>query len=278
MTQLILRSLGRAEVLRGGQPVKWEAESARDLVFYLMAHPEGRTREDIISALWREDQTARSGNRFRVTLHRARAGLGAPGCITEAYGAYRLSDEVLRASDVFRLYAALAEAEHSEGEARFLALGRAIAEYGGDFLPHLQAEWVLPAREEHQAAYTRACLERSVLHCEHLHCELAVQDLVAALRRDPFLGENHHQKLMTCLSVVEDKYAATEHYRRFVRFLRDDLKDAPMPETVVLAERIKRGERLCEHGQKAAAPLLRSCPLTSDGRCPGPYAELLNLA
>ncbi|PTA66348.1 AfsR/SARP family transcriptional regulator [Deinococcus arcticus] len=277
MTQLTLRSLGRAEVLRGGQPVKWEAESARDLVFFLMAHPEGRSREDIIHGLWQEDGTARSGNRFRVTLHRARAALGDPGSITEAYGAYRLSGEVLRASDVFRLYAALADAEHAEGDARFFALGQAIAEYGGDFLPHVQADWVHSAREEHQAAYTRACLERSVLHCEQLHCELAVRDLVAALRRDPFLGENHHQKLMTCLSVVEDKYAATEHYRRFVRFLRDDLSDAPMPETVALAERIKGGERICGHGQKAPTPLAHTCPLTPDGRCPGPYADLLTL-
>ncbi|WP_221090707.1 AfsR/SARP family transcriptional regulator [Deinococcus aquaedulcis] len=276
MSQLSLRSLGRAEVVRDGQPVKWEAESSRDLVFFLLAHPEGRTREDIIQGLWQEDPSARSSNRFRVALHRARAALGAPGRIAEVYGVYRLSDEVLRASDVFRLYAALAEAEHAGGDARLQALSQALAEYGGDFLPHLQAEWVQTAREEHLSAYTRACLERSVLHCEHLQCELAVQDLVAALRRDPFLGENHHQKLMTCLSVVEGKYAATEHYRRFLRFLREDLNDAPMPETVDLAGRIKRGERICHHGQPEVR-LTHNCPFTADGRCPGPYAELLKL-
>jgi len=282
MTALQLRSLGHAEVLRDSQPVKWGAESARELVFFLLAGSGGQTREEIIDALWHEDATARSGNRFRVTLHRARTALGGPDTIVEEGGAYRLSDEVLRASDVFALYAALAEAERREGDARFLALSRAIDAYGGDFLPRVQAEWVQAAREEYRTAYTRARVERSLLHCEHVHCDLAVQDLVSALRTDPFIGENYHQKLMTCLSVVEGKYAAAEHYRRFVKFLQDDLNDTPMPETVELAGQIKAGERVCRRADgedvpRHDLPLTHNCPLTSDGQCPGAYAELLKL-
>ena len=278
MTTLNLRSLGRTEVLREGLPVKWEAESSRDLVLFLLSSPEGKTREDIIDALWHEDPSARSSNRFRVTLHRARTALGSPESITEEYGAYRLSDDVLRASDVFTLYASLGQAERSEGDARYFSLSRAIETYSGDFLPHIQTEWAEMAREEHRAAYIRACIERSVMHCEQLHCDLAVRDLVAALRSDPFIGENYHQKLMTCLSVVEGKYAATEHYRRFVKFLRDDLSDTPMPETIELAEQLKAGERICQRGAREDRPLTHNCPLTSDGSCPGHYAELLKLA
>ncbi len=278
MTMLNLRSLGRTEVLHDGQPVKWGAESARDLVLFLLSSPGGKTREEIIDALWHEDPTARSGNRFRVTLHRARTALGSPASINEEYGAYRLSDDVLRASDLFTLYASLGQAEASEGDARYFSLSRAIEAYTGEFLPHIQTEWAETAREEHRAAYTRACIERSVLHCEQLHCNLAVRDLVAALRSDPFIGENYHQKLMTCLSVVEGKYAATEHYRRFVKFLRDNLNDTPMPETVQLAEQVKAGEQICQRGEREDAPLTHSCPLTSDGSCPGHYAELLKLA
>lgn len=274
MSQLTLHTFGRADVLLGGQSVRWGAESARELVFYLLAQPEGRSRSKIIDALWREEDSARSGNRFRVALHRARTALGGPEQIVEAHGVYRLAPEVLRASDVYALYAALSEAEHAEGEPRRQALDRAVAVYQGEFLPHEEAEWVQAAREEYQSAYTRARLERSVLHCEHLHCGRAVQDLAGALRADPYLGENHHQQLMTCLSVVEDKYAATEHYRRFLKFLRDELGDTPMPETVELAERIKAGEVICQRvGREAALP--QHCPLASDGHCTAPYAALL---
>ncbi|WP_216322123.1 AfsR/SARP family transcriptional regulator [Deinococcus aestuarii] len=278
MTGLRVRSLGAIEVARDGQPVRWGAGSARDLVFLLLARPEGLTRDEIIDALWHEDAGDRSGNRFRVALHRARTALGGPGSVVELHGAYHLSDGVLRSSDVFALYAALHEAEHSEGEARFRALSRAVETYGGDFLPHVQAEWARAAREEYRGVYTRARLERSLLHCEGLHCDLAVRDLALALRADPYIGENYHQKLMTCLSVVEGRYAATEHYRRFLRFLREDLGDTPMPETVALAQRLKAGEPICVRGHRDALPRFHTCPLTADGTCPGPYAELLKLA
>ncbi|MBB5234697.1 two-component SAPR family response regulator [Deinococcus budaensis] len=277
MAGLTLRSLGHVEVLWDSLPVKWGAESARNLVFFLLARPAGPTRDEIIDALWQEDAGERSGNRFRVALHRVRAALGSPESVVEESGTYHLSDEVLRASDVFQLYASLDRAQHAQGDARFFALNRAIETYTGDFLPHLRAEWAEAAREEYRAVYTRACIERSLLHCEHLHCDLAVRDMVTALRADPYIGENHHQKLMTCLSVIEGKYAATEHYRRFVRFLHAEVGDTPMPETVALAEQVKAGEPICQRGQRADAPLTHNCPLTSDGRCAGPFADLLTL-
>ncbi|WP_084047333.1 AfsR/SARP family transcriptional regulator [Deinococcus hopiensis] len=282
MLALNLHSLGRTEVLLDGQPISWRAESARDLVLFLLSCPEGQSRDEIIDALWHEDPSAATGNRFRVTLHRARTALGSPSTIVEEHGMYRLSDDVLRSSDVFKLYAALRDAEHADGDARYSALSRAVDAYAGDFLPHIRTDWAHRAREEHRSAYTRARIERSLLNCEHLHCDLAVQDLVAALRSDPFLGENYHQKLMTCLSMVEGKYAATEHYRRFVRFLQDDLSDTPMPETVALAQQVKAGERLCTRKPgdppRGDTPLTHNCPLTSDGHCPGQYAALLQLA
>lgn len=277
MTVLKLKLLGQPEVLRDGLPVQWGAESARDLVFYLLANPIGHSQEEIIDALWKNENNAGTANRFRVALHRARTALGSQDTIIKEFGGYRLSNDVMRASDVFELYSAIDQADHTEGDGRFFALGRAIEVYTGDFLPHIHADWARSAREEYKTAYTRARIERSLLHCEHLHCDLAVRDLVVALRTDPFIGENYHQKLMTCLSVVEGKYAATEHYRRFVKFLHDDLGDTPMSETVHLASHIKEGERICTRGAASDVPPTHSCPLTSDGRCSGAYQELLKL-
>ncbi|WP_052351797.1 AfsR/SARP family transcriptional regulator [Deinococcus pimensis] len=277
MSTLKLRTFGRAEATLDGRPVKWTAEGARDLVFLLLSRPDGLGRDEIIDVLWHEDPDARSGNRFRVTLHRARTALGRPDAVREDHGRYVLADDVLRASDVYALHAALEDAAHAEGDARYFALSRALEAYAGDFLPHVNADWVRSAREEHRAAYTRALIERSLLHCESMHCDLAVRDLVAALRADPYLGEDHHQKLMTCLTVVEDKYAATEHYRRFVKFLREDVGDTPMPETALLAERVKDGERICSRAGGHVIAVTHNCPLTADGGCPGHFADLLRL-
>jgi hypothetical protein len=52
---------------------------------------------------------------------------------------------------------------------------------------------------------------------------------------------------MSCLATVESKYAAVEHYRRFLKFLRDDIQDTPMDETVALADHPKADRPICSH-------------------------------
>lgn len=268
MEQLEVRALGGAEVLVGGREAEWHAAAARDLFFYLLSHPEGRSKEDVLETLWDLEGSPAANNRFRVTVHRVRAALGSPDTVLEERGRYRLGPAVFAASDVHRLHESLDQAASAEdSDVRLAAIQRALAAYGGEYLAGERAEWASAAREEHRAAYARAAIELSLLYCDDRSCTEAVGALVRALRADPYLGENYHQKLMTCLSVVEGKYAAVEHYRRFLRFLRDELDDTPMAETVGLAERIKAGEPICRaHGGPDPMPTL-SCPLTPDGRC-----------
>jgi two-component SAPR family response regulator len=269
----------RFTVFNQGQPVTWHAESARELFFYLLANPEGQSRDAILEQLWQESPSASVSNRFRVTMHRIRTALGANDVVLEEHGRYRLSNEVLRASDLHAFYQALEDASHaSTPKDRLLAFQRVMNVYQGDFLAGLNADWLLEAREEHRAAYVRAEIEVSLLHCEHGACESSVAALVRALRADPYLGENWHQKLMTCLSVVEGKYASVEHYRRFLHFLRVELEDSPMDETADLANRLKNGEVICQ--RKAGVidvPETHSCALSSDGSCPGAFQHLISL-
>jgi DNA-binding SARP family transcriptional activator len=253
-------TFGQARVLLGDQDIVWHASSARDLFFFLLSFPEGRSKEDVASMLWpqEEDDTAASSNRFRVALHRVRATLGTPEAVVKEHDRYHLSPEVLRGSDVYALHTALHDAECAREPAeRLAALMRAVNAYGGEYLPDHRADWAVTARAEHKASYVRATLELSMLHCEAAECELAIRHLAQALRADPLIGENYHQDLMACLASVESKYAAVEHYRRFLAYLRDDLADTPMLETTVLAERLKAGELICPHQIGAHAPCAR---------------------
>lgn len=269
---LTIRTFGTTSVARGGEEVAWPSHSARDLLLYLLSSPEGRRREEIIDALWHDDADAASGNRFRVTLHRLRAVLGEREAVAEQHGRYRLSPEVYKASDVHALYARLDGAERlGTRDEKVGALQDALALYSGDYLPDCAEDWADAAREEHRAAYVRASVELSMLHCDAMACEAAIQSLARALKADPYLGENYHQDLITCLSAVESKYAAVEHYRRFLKFLRDDLHDTPMPETVELAEHLKAGHAVCPHRIGTDEPCARR-ELLGD-RC-GPLLDL----
>ena len=276
---LAVQTLGKTDVRVDGHPADWHAQAAQELFFFLLSNPEGVGKDAILEQLWGLDPIPSASNRFRVTVHRVRAALGRPDAIQEEFGRYRVSREVLEATDIHAFYTAMDQASHASGSAERLALyQKAISGYAGDYLADERAEWASEAREEHKATYVRAALEVSLLHCDHGSCESAVGALVRALRADPFIGENYHQKLMTCLSVVEGKYSAIEHYRRFLHFLRDELEDAPMDETRDLAERIKGGESICARRTGPDAPLTLNCPLTPDGSCPGVFGELIKLA
>jgi two-component SAPR family response regulator len=280
-TSMQVHSLGRAEVLVDDLPANWHAQAAKELFFFLLSHPEGSSKDEIFERLWDLESDPASNNRFRVTVHRVRAALGRNDAIIEEFGRYRLSNEVLSSTDIHELYSVLERANHaSDPNERRQGYQRALNLYVGDYLLGENADWVLEAREEHKAAYVRAALELSLLHCDQGSCEAAVGALVRALRADPFIGENYHQKLMTCLSVVEGKYASIEHYRRFLAFLREELEDSPMQETRDLAERIKGGESICKRkvGLEEGTGWTTNCPLTHDGSCPGIFGELIKLA
>lgn len=257
---LSIVTFGQARVRLGDQDVAWHAVSAQNLFYFLLSFPEGRTQADIASALWPEEEgeSAAGSNRFRVALHRVRAALGGSETVIKEYERFRLSPAVLATSDVYALHATLRAAElATESGARQAALRQAVALYGGDYLSDHRADWATTARSVHKASYVRATLELSILHCEAAECDLAIRHLAQALRADPLIGENYHQDLMACLASVESKYAAVEHYRRFISYLRVDLADTPMLETIVLAERLKAGELICPHQIGNHAPCTR---------------------
>lgn len=262
--QLQVRTLGAAEVWVGGHPADWHAGAAEELFFYLLSYPEGRSKEEILESLWGLSPDPAANNRFRVTLHRIRAALGSPQVVREAHGRYRLAPEVLEVTDLHGFYQALQSGDKAADEAAKLSAYRAaLGAYGGDYLPGIRADWVGRAREEHKTAYVQALLEVALIHCAHQDCAASARSLAQALRTDPYVGENYHQRLMCCLSVVADKFSSIEHYRRFVRFLRDEVDDTPMPETRELAERIKLGESVCPFNR----PQNGSCPLGQGGTC-----------
>lgn len=280
MVHLQIETFGRTHILKDGEEVKWSAHSAKELLLYLLSYPKGRTRHQILDDLWHIDPDTHTNNRFRVTLHRLRTTLGDTDTVTEHAGRFHLAPDIWRASDVYHLYAILNEARSDQDpQHRTALLQQAVQLYQGDYLSDLEADWAARARDEYKSAYVQANLELSLLHCDQGACRHSVSTLVQALHTDPYVGEDYHQRLMTCLSVVEGPYSAIEYYRRFVNFLHDGLDDTPMLDTRALARRLKLGEHICQRDDRPSStlPLARSCPLTPDGQCPGELHALMQL-
>lgn len=242
-TKLQVRTFGPPEVMLGNQPVQWRSESARQLFFYLLTHPLGQSRDHITEALWDASPDANTNNRFRVTVHRIRLALGWPEAVIEEYGRYRLALEVLQASDVAAFIGLLEMAQHQgDVQTRLESYQQAIALYQGEYLLGHEGDWVWDVRDQLRARYVQTTLEVARLHWDSANLAASVEAQIQALKTDPFLGEQHHQRLMGCLWLTQGKYAAIEYYRRFVNFLQQELGDSPMTETIQLAQRIKRGD------------------------------------
>lgn len=240
---LRVRTLGQVEVLVAGHPAQWHAQTAEELFFYLLSYPEGRSKGEILETLWGLDPDPVTNNRFRVTIFRIRAALGNPEAILEEHGRYRLAEAVLHSTDLFSFYQALSEGHHTTCEiARLKGYNKAISLYRGDYLPGFATNWVSQAREEHKTAYVQALLEIALTHYDQEDWRATSDYLERALKADPYIGENYHQRLMWCRAAMGDRYGAIEHYRRFVKFLHEELGDTPMPETHELAEHIKQGD------------------------------------
>lgn len=268
VSPLKIRALGEAGVWVNGEPVRWRARPSRDLLFFLLSHPEGRRRQEILSRLWGLEPSPQSYRRLRLTLHRLRAALGGPQAVLfdPLREHLRLNRAVLEASDLYAFQAALRRAEQArEAQARVKGLGEALTLYG-EFMAGEEGEWVQEARQTLRQGYAQAAVELALELCmvNSGSCDRMAQVLVQALRADPYLGEDYHQWLIRCLAQAEGKYAALEHYRRFVGFLREQLEEAPTSETRELAARIRRGEPVsCAPPQHL--PHGFDCPLTPGG-------------
>jgi DNA-binding SARP family transcriptional activator len=240
-------SLGPVRVERHGVPVplaEWKYAKARELLFLLLLHPEGRTREQIGLALWPDVSTEQLRTNLHPVLHHLRRVLGGAEWVMHDGGVYRFDrtrDYSFDVEEMDRLIVEAASAK-DDREAAAVALARATALYEGDFL-----EQDPPAGDWHldrQGTVRRRYLEAlSALGATHMaagrwrDAEDAWRQLIA---RDD-LNEAAYRNLMECYERMGDRREALRVFERLTAVLREELDDEPGPETVAIAERLQGG-------------------------------------
>src|SRR5215218_9685711 len=91
-------ALGPLQVFVNGKLVEsmaWGSARPRELLVYLLMHPEGRTKEQVGLVFWPDASAAQLRNSFHVTLHRLRKALGAPEWVTLVHDRYRVDPAVV---------------------------------------------------------------------------------------------------------------------------------------------------------------------------------------
>jgi DNA-binding SARP family transcriptional activator len=243
-------ALGPARVEKGGRPLVSSPDwilKPRELLFYLLCHPEGRTKEQIGLALWPDASTAQLRSSFHDTVFRLRRALGGKEWVVFEKGRYAFDRSLNHFFDVEAFEENLSEARRLYPEAPEQAirhLEEAAGLYGGDFLEDsAEGEWATERQEELSREYGEALLLLGRLHsAQERHAE-AAEAYRKAIAHDE-LVEEAHRELMRCHTALGERGRALRHYEELVELLDEQLGTAPAPETRALHERLRAGKEV----------------------------------
>jgi len=244
------RVLGHVTVARDGVEIPssaWKFARPRELLMYLLAHPEGRSREQISLAFWPDASAAQAKNNVHVTLHHLRRALGRADIVLFDRDRYVINwaagvevDATTFEREVERARRAMrTKPVPPDAAARLRA---AIDLYQGDYLEDENAgDWHL----EHRDRLRRIWADGLAALGNHLVDIGAHGDAAAVYRRlvtaEPW-DEAAHRQLMLALARSGQRGEALRHYERVVALLDRELGSAPARETIGLYDKLRRGD------------------------------------
>lgn len=246
---LALTTLGALRIERGGVEIArdaWGSSKTRELLVFLLLHPEGCTREQVGLAFWPDASTAQVRNSFHVTLHRLRKALGHPEWLVADHGRYRLAPGVRVGFDAVEFEREVTTGlRRDTGEAaRRALLAAALRRYRGEFLEHEPVgDWHLEHRDRLRRLHRDGILAYGALLASAGEPAAAAQVYRDLVRRDPFC-EEAYRGLMDALARSGERGEAIHLYRRLVALLAAELETEPDPATAALAARIQAGAPL----------------------------------
>jgi DNA-binding SARP family transcriptional activator len=245
--KLRVLALGPLQVFAGDRLVDsaaWGSARPRELLIYLMMHPDGRTKEQVGLAFWPEASAAQLGNSFHVTLHRLRKALGNGEWIVLTNDRYMVDPSVVGEFDVAEFERELAAARRMlkrQEEGAVAALEQAVQRFRGDLLDGEPAgDWHLEHRDRLQRLYGDALMELAArVTREERHAKAA--DVYRRILARDDLHEEAVCALMECHVKLSERAQAMRVYQRFVERLAKELDADPDQDTTELFDRIRAG-------------------------------------
>ena len=234
--KLVIRGFGRMQVKVGNKTITsrdWKTQAVRDLFFYILAHPDGVTKDEIGEAFWPDADRDTIKLRFKNTIYRLRKALGSE-TISYDEEIYRFNRSLDYDYDVDVFQVELANAKNTtETEDMITHYRAAITSYHGQFLPKIDQDWVIIAREKYHLAFMNAAIELSNLYLKTGNYSQAVALANRALEEDNF-NEAVHRYAMLAYSALDDRPAVARQFEKCRTILKKELDIDPSPQTIKL--------------------------------------------
>ena len=226
-----VRTLGRTEVMVNNQQVtdvEWRSSRAKEIFFYLLTYPDGRTKDQITTALWPELSPAKGSSNFHINLFRARRAL-FPGIFSLEDGRYRINSDLRVWFDVAEFEQLIAKAgkyPHDEkGDSDF---ERAVELYSGPFLTEFYTEWVEVRRRELEYAYLKILSLLADIHAKKGNISRAVTLLEKSISIDPYQEDTYYRIIRLHL-VGRNKQLALRMYQQYLNAIDDNKEQSISP-------------------------------------------------
>ena len=247
--------LGSVEIAGGQAQLSARALA---LLGYLVTHAGApQPRGHLADLLWPESSTAQARTNLRRELHHLKGAVNGSGALEVSGTALTWRESSGTEVDVLSFHRARTEALlalSQDADDAGTDVRRALASYGGDFLPGCYDDWALRAQEDLQEACLELCDRAVAFHEEHgdLGEAIALQRRRVGLRP---LDEPGYRLLMRLQQARGDRAGAMSTYHRCASLLEREL-----------------GVRPSEQTQKQLDALLREGSVTSSAPASGTNA------
>jgi DNA-binding SARP family transcriptional activator len=195
--QLTIQTLGYPRVLRDGKPIthpEWQCQKkVREIFFYLAAHPDGRSHDNLSDEFWADSVSEHISRGIIQTKYKLNAALGKDVILHDReLDTYRINKAIDYVYDVQQFEDILRCAEKATQESELKScLHDAIKLYRGSYLPDVEGSWVLQERHRLNQLYLNANMQLAHLYFAAADYETADGLCRSCLKEDPAFEPAH---------------------------------------------------------------------------------------
>lgn len=235
--KMIIQALGKPLVRISDSALTssdWQVQTARDLFFLLLAHPEGLTKEQIGMIFWPDSTSSELKLRFKNTIYRLRHAAGKDSILFQGESLYLFNRNADYEYDVEIFLKALEGVKRSTSKAdQEASLRAALAAYGGTYLPDVDASWAEIERERLRQMYLQALFRLAELRFTDKDYAETLRLSQQALKEDVCLEEAYRLS-MKVYAAQGNRALVIRQYEQCKLTLREEVGAPPSDQTTAL--------------------------------------------
>jgi ATP/maltotriose-dependent transcriptional regulator MalT/DNA-binding SARP family transcriptional activator len=237
---LHIRALGKMQVRVNKRLVtssEFQTQTARDLFFLLLAHPEGMTKEEIGEIFWPDSSPDDLRIRMKNTVYRLRHAVGKDVIILDQDN-YRFNNNLDYEYDVELFLKENALGLKAKDPLQKLSHFREAAKlYKGTFLPEIDETWVHTTRESLQQICINILLQTAEIYLEMANYHLALEFCQRALGVDN-CNELAYRLSFRIYAAMGDRAAVVKQYSHCCEVLSREINTKPSLQTQSLYQEL----------------------------------------